>query len=211
VTRAASTRRTRIVRTAGTIASHSHSKTERFEQEPVCTGCAVVTERFALKTKYFYDEQNLKAFREEYAAMPLHEKAMENKLLAGGVWSRRFWRLLSCPWVAASSKSVLDSLVLRRGGESIRTQTRSTCSPASNCISVALENLLCGRVDQSRFIDGVFWSSGKCSHIRENSISKYFDVVDPIVNSAPRTVYSTSNSVATSVIRVGEFVWEPRQ
>jgi len=46
-------------------------------------GCAV-TERFALKTKYFYDEQNLKAFREEYAAMPLHEKAMENRLLAGG-------------------------------------------------------------------------------------------------------------------------------
>jgi len=48
----------------------------------VCTGCAV-TERFALKTKYFYDEQNLKAFREEYAAMPLHEKAMD-RLLAGG-------------------------------------------------------------------------------------------------------------------------------
>jgi len=45
-----------------------------------------VTERFALKTKYFYDEQNLEAFREEYAAMPIHEKAMENRLLtAGGV------------------------------------------------------------------------------------------------------------------------------
>jgi restriction endonuclease Mrr len=43
-----------------------------------------VTERFALKTKYFYDDQNLEAFREEYAAMPLHEKAMENKWLAGG-------------------------------------------------------------------------------------------------------------------------------
>jgi len=49
------------------------------------SGCAV-TERFALKTKYFYDEQNLEAFREEYAAMPIHEKAMENKVLtAGGV------------------------------------------------------------------------------------------------------------------------------
>jgi len=67
----------------GAISCDSHSKTERLEQEPVCTGCAV-TERFALKTKYFYDEQNLKAFREEYAAMPLHEKAMENRLLAGG-------------------------------------------------------------------------------------------------------------------------------
>ena len=43
-----------------------------------------MTERFALKTKYFYDEENLDAFREEYAAMPIHEKAMENKLLAGG-------------------------------------------------------------------------------------------------------------------------------
>jgi len=42
-----------------------------------------VTERLALKTKYFYDEENLEAFREEYADMPIHEKAMENKWLAG--------------------------------------------------------------------------------------------------------------------------------
>jgi len=67
----------------GAIACDSHIKTERLEQEPVCTGCAV-TERFALKTKYFYDEENLEAFREEYAAMPIHEKAMENRVLAGG-------------------------------------------------------------------------------------------------------------------------------
>ncbi|ESS10342.1 MAG: restriction endonuclease [uncultured archaeon A07HR60] len=67
----------------GAIACSSHIKTERLEGEPVCTGCAV-TERFALKTKYFYDDQNLEAFREEYAEMPLHEKAMENKWLAGG-------------------------------------------------------------------------------------------------------------------------------
>ncbi|CDK39162.1 restriction endonuclease [Halorubrum sp. AJ67] len=67
----------------GAIACDSHIKTERLEQEPVCTGCAV-TERFALKTKYFYDDENLEAFREEYAAMPIHEKAMENKVLAGG-------------------------------------------------------------------------------------------------------------------------------
>jgi len=39
----------------GAIACDSHSKTDRLEQDPVCTGCAV-TERFALKTKYFYDE-----------------------------------------------------------------------------------------------------------------------------------------------------------
>jgi restriction endonuclease Mrr len=51
--------------------------------EPVCTGCAV-TEKFALKTKYFYDQENLEAFREEYADMRLHQKAMENSILAGG-------------------------------------------------------------------------------------------------------------------------------
>lgn len=67
----------------GAIACSSHTKTERLEGEPVCTGCAV-TDRFALKTKYFYDEENLEAFSEEYADMPLHEKAMENKWLAGG-------------------------------------------------------------------------------------------------------------------------------
>ncbi len=67
----------------GAIACDTHIKTERLEGEPVCTGCAV-TERFALKRKYFYDEENLGAFRKEYAEMPLHEKAMENKLLAGG-------------------------------------------------------------------------------------------------------------------------------
>ncbi|TKX59726.1 restriction endonuclease [Halorubrum sp. ASP1] len=67
----------------GAIACDTHIKTERLEGEPVCTGCAV-TERFALKTKYFYDEENLETFREEYAGMSIHEKAMENKLLAGG-------------------------------------------------------------------------------------------------------------------------------
>jgi restriction endonuclease Mrr len=74
---------TTITQATAAIACGSHSKTEQFEQEPVCTDCAV-TERFALKTKYFYDEENLEAFREEYAAMPVHRKAMENKLLAGG-------------------------------------------------------------------------------------------------------------------------------
>jgi hypothetical protein len=41
----------------GAIACDSHIKTERLEGESVCTGCAV-TERFALKTKYFHDESN---------------------------------------------------------------------------------------------------------------------------------------------------------
>jgi restriction endonuclease Mrr len=61
----------------------SHIETERLVGEPVCTGCAV-TERFFLKTKYFYDEANLEQFRGEYAEMPLHEKAMENKSLVAG-------------------------------------------------------------------------------------------------------------------------------
>ncbi len=61
------------------------------EGEPVCTGCAV-TERFALMMKYFYDENNL----EEYADMPLHEKAVENKLLVGGAWSRYYCSSSAC-------------------------------------------------------------------------------------------------------------------
>ena len=67
----------------GAIACEDHIKPERVEDEPVCTGCAV-TEQFAFKTKYFYNEENLDAFREEYAAMGPHQKAMENPLLAGG-------------------------------------------------------------------------------------------------------------------------------
>ncbi|QAU11519.1 restriction endonuclease [Halorubrum sp. BOL3-1] len=68
----------------GSINCDSHIKTERLEGTPVCTGCAV-TERFALKTKYFYDETNRDAFRDQYDAMPFYEKAMENTLLAVGV------------------------------------------------------------------------------------------------------------------------------
>ncbi len=64
----------------GSINCDSHIKTERLEETPVCTGCAV-TERFAFKTKYFYDEANRDAFREEYEAMPFYEKAKENTWL----------------------------------------------------------------------------------------------------------------------------------
>ncbi|RDZ39534.1 restriction endonuclease [Haloferax sp. Atlit-4N] len=68
----------------GSINCDSHIKTERLEGTPVCTGCAV-TERFVLKTKYFYDEANLEEFRSEYEQMALHEKAMENTPLVGGL------------------------------------------------------------------------------------------------------------------------------
>jgi restriction endonuclease Mrr len=67
----------------GAVACGSHIKTERLTDEPVCTGCAI-TDRFALKTKYFYNEENLESFRAEYAEMPFYKKAMENQLLAGG-------------------------------------------------------------------------------------------------------------------------------
>jgi restriction endonuclease Mrr len=67
----------------GAIACHTHTNVERLENEPICTGCAV-TDRFALRTKYFYDETNLETFREEYAEMPLYRKALENTALAGG-------------------------------------------------------------------------------------------------------------------------------
>ncbi len=67
----------------GSISCDNHIRTERLENEPVCTGCAV-TERFALKTKYFYDDANRDRFREEYAAMAIHEKAMENVPLVAG-------------------------------------------------------------------------------------------------------------------------------
>jgi len=67
----------------GSINCDSHIKTERLEGTPVCTGCAV-TERFALKTKYFYDETNRDAFRDQYDTMPFYKKAMENTPLAVG-------------------------------------------------------------------------------------------------------------------------------
>ncbi|MCU4926770.1 restriction endonuclease [Halobacteria archaeon AArc-dxtr1] len=68
----------------GSINCADHIRTERLESEPVCTGCAV-TERFALKTKYFYDEDNREAFQAEYEAMALHEKVRENPALLAGL------------------------------------------------------------------------------------------------------------------------------
>jgi restriction endonuclease Mrr len=68
----------------GSINCSDHVKTERVEKTPVCTGCAV-TERFAFKTKYFYNQENLKRFRTEYEQMALHEKARENPALIAGL------------------------------------------------------------------------------------------------------------------------------
>ena len=61
-----------------------HIETERLVGEPVCAGCAV-TDRFFYSQKHFYDEANLDQFRAEYEAMPLHQKALENKPLLAGI------------------------------------------------------------------------------------------------------------------------------
>ena len=68
----------------GSVNCDTHIKSERLEGTPVCIGCAV-TERFAFKTKYFYDESNRDTFQDQYNAMPFYVKAMENTLLAVGV------------------------------------------------------------------------------------------------------------------------------
>jgi restriction endonuclease Mrr len=67
----------------GSISCTDHTETERLVGEPVCTGCAV-TGRFFLSTKYFYDERNRDQFREQYEAMPVYERAMENPPLVAG-------------------------------------------------------------------------------------------------------------------------------
>lgn len=68
----------------GSINCRWHTKTERLEGNPICTGCAV-TKRFALRKKCFYDEDNLEEFREKYDEMGVHEKALENLPLLAGV------------------------------------------------------------------------------------------------------------------------------
>ncbi|KXA99629.1 hypothetical protein AKJ40_02730 [candidate division MSBL1 archaeon SCGC-AAA259M10] len=64
----------------GSINCPDHTKTERLEQTPICTGCAI-REYFFYKEKYFYNEENLKKFRKIYEKMPFYRKALENKTL----------------------------------------------------------------------------------------------------------------------------------
>lgn len=65
----------------GSINCKLHTKTERLEQEPICTECAV-TKKFFFKTKYFYNKDNLKDFERIYSEMPIYKKPFENKSLA---------------------------------------------------------------------------------------------------------------------------------
>lgn len=68
----------------GSINCFWHTRTERVEDDPVCTDCSTV-ERFALRKKYFYDEDNLETFREEYDEMGIHQKALENQPLLASI------------------------------------------------------------------------------------------------------------------------------
>ena len=68
----------------GSINCTDHIETERLVGDPVCTGCAV-TGQFFFSTNYFYSEANREQFREEYEALALHERAMENPPLVVGV------------------------------------------------------------------------------------------------------------------------------
>jgi restriction endonuclease Mrr len=61
----------------GAIACWRHTKTERLDGEPICTGCAV-TARFGLRKRYFSTESNSVEFRSKYDEMPLSRKALEN-------------------------------------------------------------------------------------------------------------------------------------
>lgn len=68
----------------GSINCWQHIRTERVAGEPVCTDCAV-TERFALRKRYFYHGANRETFREEYEQRPLHRQLFENKPLIVGI------------------------------------------------------------------------------------------------------------------------------
>lgn len=61
----------------GAIACWRHTKTERLDGEPICTGCAV-TARFGLRKRYFSDAANRDTFHETYNAMAPAQKVLEN-------------------------------------------------------------------------------------------------------------------------------------
>lgn len=67
----------------GSINCWRHTRTERVEGEPICTECAI-TERFGLRKRFFYDEDNRSTFSEDYAQFSLPQKLLENKLVIVG-------------------------------------------------------------------------------------------------------------------------------
>lgn len=68
----------------GSVSCEAHTRTERLTGAPVCTGCAV-TDEFWYDTKYFFDEDNLTAFRRQYDAMPIYRKPLENTSVAAAL------------------------------------------------------------------------------------------------------------------------------
>jgi restriction endonuclease Mrr len=78
----------------GAIACWRHTKTERLDGEPICTGCAV-TARFGLRKRYFSSESNCVEFRTKYDGMALSRKALEN------------W-----PWIVSTALVLIGLLVV---------------------------------------------------------------------------------------------------
>lgn len=64
----------------GSINCLLHTRTERVKKEPICTGCSK-TERFFLRKRHFYNQENLENFRQEFEERPLPQKMLENKPL----------------------------------------------------------------------------------------------------------------------------------
>lgn len=64
----------------GSINCILHTRKERKTGEPICTECGV-TERFFLRKRFFYNEENLREFRKEFEEKPVYGKAVENKPL----------------------------------------------------------------------------------------------------------------------------------
>lgn len=62
----------------GSINCMLHKRTERLEKQPICAGCSV-TERFFLRKKHFYNQENLREFQKKYREMPNYKKILENK------------------------------------------------------------------------------------------------------------------------------------
>jgi hypothetical protein len=83
-----------------------------------------------LKTKYFYDEEKLDTFREEYIEMLVHEKMMENPLLAGG--SRVLTLLLIISLFVISVALYCDSSDIQPAPSCVQTlpsQGEGCCRP----------------------------------------------------------------------------------
>jgi restriction system protein len=68
----------------GRILCYSCKTLDRLTQEPLCKECAI-EEKFMWAKKYFKNKQNLEKFTEQFEAMPIYQKILENKWLTAGL------------------------------------------------------------------------------------------------------------------------------